>query len=1278
MTCAIYDRISANNGDRIALIEWSPSAPVEDWSPPFSCTNPHQAHLLPPQYSYSWLQQASRNSAAKLEACLNALQCENAESECRDDSVVVTVGLQTGRDTATVNLVVYVMATMSLNLPFVFVHEKGEFPPHLNCQVIVDCRNDSFVLTGMAQNCESRPDQEKKEKEKGSGSHPSFDSPFPPAVLYYLSTSGSTGEPRWVAGSAAGTWDRIVWQLERDRHSSSCICRSSPSSPLGAAACVMDQKEHHVAKTSLKFVDCIAEMLVPLVAGSTLVVVADGDDSNENMNSNRNPLRDSITLLRVCQYYHITHLVATPTLLQELVVELPFVGENSLALRCIHSSGEALPTSLARRVLDHFGEVQLWNLYGSPEVSADVTGERIDASILAKRNPSSGSSSCASSHQPVGMPLPGCDILLLEETSDGRFQRSAIEGEMFVLGRLVSHGYANKMHGSHGCSNTTDEQSSGFGWLCALNIESNQIQGESQDCQFYRFTSDSTQNRSGSPKLPQWCFRTGDIGRWTTANSCDDITNPKDKCIKARKQGKSLQIVGRRDQLVKLHGVKIPLLQVEAAMKDYCELDGVALVAELRMMAQQYQAGNKENDVQKTLIALAAVPRSTVGSVRAGAAGSSSTCFHCCLPSDCDVKQKSTLWSCVKCESFFRQMLILKLPDTNLLPQRILFTQHIPKNASGKVDRRRARDLSLIHLKTTTRPQNEKIDDISFCTASADQLKSLEKAIQDNPASREAWANWFMRQSTYLLADIVRINQDDDLLQHGFTSMTMIQLVSKTRKLLDRVLSEKSYTTAAHNANLLSAFEQNPTPRQLSDLLVSMLRRDFTIPPLPDYIYVDALSHSELNSCIRVVTETFCDHEPLTKAFLMKNTRGRVNRYYAGMKSLWQALLKDKLCFVAKTAESAGNEIVGFALGNIVTHYSSSAAPGDRTLPRYCPIPFLDLRCPISTLLGCGVCDFSQLPELKPLGKLYSEIFYRWAEWRDLDLTRGDIIQISVSGAARSTCGEHHAIPGASIVSICESEIIREAKRRSFRLIYTVCTNEVAKFIAREHGMRSRIVCNTRALLQELGVHVPEGTLGRVPIDHNIELFDYSCGEPERFDCLKSLPAAGLKIEILALNHDERVAAKVEKLVDASFRYFRRANISRELSFVSERKGNVVALLDAQNNDLIACAVFHTHTNEEVGCVGELLLLAVQSRHRGLGASKLLVSKIIDLGREQNWSSILLRANERVKHVYTAHGFRVIDAAERDRFALNIGRAASEKLCNGVNILLMDSLNNKE
>ncbi|KQN69157.1 hypothetical protein ASF04_16565 [Duganella sp. Leaf61] len=157
-----------------------------------------------------------------------------------------------------------------------------------------------------------------------------------PACVIY--TSGSTGVPKGVLVPHRAIVNRLAWMR-----------RVFPSAG----------DEVYSQKTSLNFVDHVAEIFQPLVQGSPLLLIPD------------HVVRDVDLLVGMLQARRVTRLTLVPSLLA-LLVEHEEVATLT-DLRYVTSSGEPLGGALAAKVRAALPHATLLNLYGSTEVGADAT-----------------------------------------------------------------------------------------------------------------------------------------------------------------------------------------------------------------------------------------------------------------------------------------------------------------------------------------------------------------------------------------------------------------------------------------------------------------------------------------------------------------------------------------------------------------------------------------------------------------------------------------------------------------------------------------------------------------------------------------------------------------------------------------------------------------------------------------------------------------------------------------------------------------------------------------
>ena len=114
-------------------------------------------------------------------------------------------------------------------------------------------------------------------------------------------------------------------------------------------------------RTSLSFVDSIAEIFGPLLQGVSIFVMPDEASV------------DTEEFVRQISTRRITRMVVVPSQLSAILDACAGSETRLPTLRLCVASGEALPYSLYARFRKLVPHVTLINLYGSSEVAADVT-----------------------------------------------------------------------------------------------------------------------------------------------------------------------------------------------------------------------------------------------------------------------------------------------------------------------------------------------------------------------------------------------------------------------------------------------------------------------------------------------------------------------------------------------------------------------------------------------------------------------------------------------------------------------------------------------------------------------------------------------------------------------------------------------------------------------------------------------------------------------------------------------------------------------------------------
>jgi amino acid adenylation domain-containing protein len=221
----------------------------------------------------------------------------------------------------------------------------------------------------------------------------SLDCRCPAYVIY---TSGSTGNPKGVLGTHRASMNRFTWMWK---------------------AYPFDAGEACAQRTSLSFVDSIAEIFAPLLQGVSIFVMPD------------EALIDPEELVRQLAAHDITRIVAVPSQLDAVLDACEHSNASLPALRFCFTSGEALPYSLYERFTNLIPHTKLINLYGSSEVAADVTCF----------------DTCSTSPHgfvPIGRPIANVRVYLLDSFLNP--VPIGVPGEICVAGDCLALGYLNR------------------------------------------------------------------------------------------------------------------------------------------------------------------------------------------------------------------------------------------------------------------------------------------------------------------------------------------------------------------------------------------------------------------------------------------------------------------------------------------------------------------------------------------------------------------------------------------------------------------------------------------------------------------------------------------------------------------------------------------------------------------------------------------------------------------------------------------------------------------
>jgi amino acid adenylation domain-containing protein len=218
---------------------------------------------------------------------------------------------------------------------------------------------------------------------------------FPDQIAYAIYTSGSTGRPKGVLGTHRGAVNRFTW-----------MWRTYPFEDADVAC----------QKTSLGFLDSLWEIFGNLLQGVRLVILSD------------EVVADPRRLAQELIEERVSRIVLVPSLLR-VILERGDLSEQIRGMKLWVTSGEALSVDLANEFRRQLPRATMLNLYGSSEVTADVTCFEVGATRSL-------------SSIPIGRPIANTVAHLLDRT--GGIAPVGIPGELLVGGEGLARGYLSR------------------------------------------------------------------------------------------------------------------------------------------------------------------------------------------------------------------------------------------------------------------------------------------------------------------------------------------------------------------------------------------------------------------------------------------------------------------------------------------------------------------------------------------------------------------------------------------------------------------------------------------------------------------------------------------------------------------------------------------------------------------------------------------------------------------------------------------------------------------
>jgi acyl-CoA synthetase (AMP-forming)/AMP-acid ligase II/acyl carrier protein len=143
----------------------------------------------------------------------------------------------------------------------------------------------------------------------------------------------------------------------------------------------------------------------------------------------KDAVKDPQLLVESLAVNSVSRIVLVPSLLRVLLDSCGDLQMRLPMLRLWVTSGEEIPAELAKRFFQAMPKARLINLYGSSEVSADVTCYEIRGDLQAQR-------------VPIGQPIDNTQVYLL----DGHLQPVpvGVPGELYVGGAGLARGYLHR------------------------------------------------------------------------------------------------------------------------------------------------------------------------------------------------------------------------------------------------------------------------------------------------------------------------------------------------------------------------------------------------------------------------------------------------------------------------------------------------------------------------------------------------------------------------------------------------------------------------------------------------------------------------------------------------------------------------------------------------------------------------------------------------------------------------------------------------------------------
>ncbi|MEH1767282.1 MAG: amino acid adenylation domain-containing protein [Nostoc sp.] len=233
-------------------------------------------------------------------------------------------------------------------------------------------------------------------------------------LAYVIYTSGSTGQPKGVFGLHRGAVNRFHWMWQNYPFVKGEVC---------------------CQKTSLNFVDSVWEIFGSLLQGVTTVIVPD------------EVIKDPEQFITTLDHNNVTRLVLVPSLLRILLNTSSILQLQLPQLKLWISSGEALSIDLLEQFRRSLPDSTLLNLYGSSEVSGDVSCYSLspqaplpESVLIGRAIANTQIYILDTSRQPVPIGVPGELYIGGDGLARGYLNQPELTAEKFI-----SNPFSNKL-----------------------------------------------------------------------------------------------------------------------------------------------------------------------------------------------------------------------------------------------------------------------------------------------------------------------------------------------------------------------------------------------------------------------------------------------------------------------------------------------------------------------------------------------------------------------------------------------------------------------------------------------------------------------------------------------------------------------------------------------------------------------------------------------------------------------------------------------------------------